>query len=702
MPLTRSMQNDSASTASAQNVSLFLSFEDGDVEVDGLEVRKANGTTPFALQQVDFVTEYASGSIKTCVVHYRQEDTVAGSAAQTVTFHAVTPGTSTANNTTTDDETDIAALAYTAELVAGGSTYIASFADAITAGRWRVERQGPVALTLRVHAVPTVSGTPQTSHLVIGFITLYSDGTSSFEGLWINSFNQNTSSSSTSPITGITSLVIKKSGSTVVTVHTGSTVVLPCNGYMALVKADGQPYFTSNDTTFRVVHDREQMNRCGTMLYVDPTNYLSLIPSPSARDYAICNLLGNTNEINAAGGGEHIGLVPKFAANYWTCMADATKGKTTFREMIVRSQWLGIMDLSVYNTTNGWPWICNNTTYGSLTGSLNIEIGNGSSMTYTDSRSNDLMGNWGDLDMSHMVNCAFLPFIATGRPIFFEMQMIQANHTLLASNYTRSKTFSGTGVTINNLQRIGEVRALGWGVREQSNLMHVMPAGHPMAGYFQDMLTASCTWATQVNKAVNNISEAAALHLPTELVKLHNALFWSVPPFMNDFNTIALVMAGLRGQISSSDTLWTDLVLNFHFGATQACNYGANAFGHVFNKNNDRTSGKTGATMSQSYNDSYDIDTNAKILPDAGCAASGTARPYYVSDDEGGYTFPSIKNVAASMAKAYAALYGLTSLETAANATLDYLNAERVSQGFTNAAGANKVQWQMRDYRALT
>ncbi len=702
LPLIRNVINDGTSTASAQNVELYISFEDGDVEINGLEVRKANGTTPFTLQQVDFVNSYDSGFITGCVVSYRQEDTISAGATQEIEFHAVTPGTSTANNTSLDDETDIAALNYTSELVATAGTFIADFSAAISAGRFRVEREGPVALTLRVHAVPTLSGTPQTSHLVVGFITLYSDGTHSFEGVWYNSFNQSTSSPSSSPILGITSLVVKQNGSVVIDRSPAASENLNCNGYMALIQDDGQPYFSANPRTIRLIHDPQQLNRCGVLPTLDPTNYLSSMPTPSARTYEICDLLGQTNEINAGGGSNHLGLLPKTAADYYCSMADATKGKANFREMLVTAHWLGVMNLSVVNTTNGWPWICNNTTYGSLTGSLNVEIGNGSSMTYTDSRSNDFMGNWGDIDPSHMVEAAFGPFVFSGRSLFFELMMIEANHILLASNYSRSKTFSGTGVTINNLQRIGEVRHFAWGTRAQSNLMFLMPDGHPMHDYFNDMLTASLTWGTQVNKAINNVSQAAALHTPTEFTKLHNAHFWSIPAFMMDYVTIVLFMCGLRGQISPSDTIWTDLVVNFTYGPSEACQYSGPAYTLVYNVNNNRSDGsKIAANISQAYTDVYDLDTNVKVVPDSGCPVSGTLTPYNLGAGEG-HTYPAIKNMMSSIGKAYAVLHGLTDLENVCQNSLTYLNAERVSQGFTDAMAASKVQWSMRDYRALT
>jgi hypothetical protein len=119
-------------------------------------------------------------------------------------------------------------------------------------------------------------------------------------------------------------------------------------------------------------------------------------------------------------------------------------------------------------------------------------------------------------DINHQPSLAYVPYLITGDRYFLDEVKYWANFVLIGTYQDRSQNLRGGGFTSFNppvrrypgshglLTLQGEIRGIGWGLRNLTDAAFILPDADPMKAYFTEKVTNNLVWLDEYAREFNS------------------------------------------------------------------------------------------------------------------------------------------------------------------------------------------------------
>lgn len=637
-------RNDGGSTASGQILTRTVAFAAGEVP-DGqlLEVRKSDGTTPLTYQQVDLAAYHSDDSLRFAVITVEQADNCNAAATQTLKLYK--GASSTASNTSSITDQNLKDLDYTVEVdITSVGTVEMDVAAAITAGRTRNTKIGPVLREVRTfHKV-------RDGLFVIAWVGLRRDGTTAYAyARCISHWNELYTSSASAPGTGtITALRILKGGSNAVA-YSSLSYNMKGGAAQDIGSSTFEAVHSSNAPTMIPLYDLDQLIAANAMIPLKVrSGVVTAIGTPTPDTLTAFDTYDVRTDLNAGGGAQDIGWTAA-----WGARAILSQNKGTYQQLRANFNGTNMICKNFYNSTSGEVVIARDETYGSITGDKDVNCAIESGNLIDRSAGSSPFGEV--CNMYHWPQLPYVTYLIHGMSWHMESVVVDGCHGVLATaTSTRSVTWDNADTQTSVMRWDGGPRGWAWGWLAACQAKFSLPADHPILAYVEDIVADNIAFANSMMKTGNVVPQAATLGIPISEIGVSNdwsfiekvidGNSWSTRWFQWNYWAIVVGMEMLRGTVSNSDQLVSEIMNKCYFGLTSASDGGCpNSCGaYTINFSEQNVSADAYTDISETWSnvahgDSTGTwDDTTKVIPSGGCPASGTLGTF----SSGSHSYP--------------------------------------------------------------
>lgn len=622
-------RNDGGSTASSQILTRTVAFASGEVP-DGqlLEVRKSDGTTALAYQQVDLVAEHDDGSMRFAVITVEQEDNCNAAATQTLKLYR--SATSTASNTSSITDQNLKDLDYTIEVdITSVGTVEFDVAACITASRVRNTKIGPVLREVRVfHKV-------RDGLFVVAWIGLRRDGTTAYAyGRCISHWNELYTSSASAPGTGtITALRILKGGSNAVA-YSSLSYNMKGGAAQDVASSTFEAVYSSNAPTMIPIYDLDQLVAANAVIPLKVrAGVVSAIGTPTPDTLVPFDPYDIDTNLDHTGGSPDIGWM-----SGWSARALLSQNKGTYQQLRANFNGTNLITKNHYNSTSGEVVIARDETYGSITGDKDVGASVGNNVINRTAGSSP----FGDVcNMYHWPQLPWVTYLIHGMSWHLESVVIDGCHGVLASGTPHSMTWNNADSQLSVMRSDGGPRGYAWAEASASNAHFCVPTAHPVRGYVDDIMADCVAFCNSMMKTGNVATQALTLGLPigndhdpgggvwypSFIEGVIDGTSWSTRWFQWHYWMVVVGMDILRGNFAADDEFVAAGAVKAYVTVCNACPSRAQPYTMNFSEQNVSTGALT--DIAENVNDIAIADSTGtwddttKLVPSTGCPVSG-------------------------------------------------------------------------------
>ncbi len=308
---------------------------------------------------------------------------------------------------------------------------------------------------------------------------------------------------------------------------------------------------------------------------------------------------GIETSMPTTGGREDIGLLPTWTAQYLV-----SQNQDAFDSMVAKADAGGSIPWHFVDEATGTYvsvfdhpelWIDSRQTSG--TDALADPIG-------------DLQTETGWIpDRAHQPSLSYIPYLVTGDRYHLENQLAQAAFTIASvSNGLRDQ---GTGVLVLDSDAYQQLRGSAWTLRTLTETTFVIPDGHLLESYLEDVTTFSLNYMLTKYLTNDFFGSSGAIEGFFDDNHFNNIGDQRTGLYMQDFFVSSLVLANERGYGDAADlAAWAQNFMAGRFLNTDngySADYGGGYYLYPYNQDTNDLA----TTWEQLFINTYGIDAPA-------------------------------------------------------------------------------------------